>query len=250
MILDNLALGVKNISKKLAFDDALLLPKIPSQARFLESFSTDYPFFIQEDFLSPEICDLFYKRLTSTGSLGRVGVSTPEASERFTVKEEFRKTDFFHLSEDESWLYRQAMDVVRPDLESFFNVRLGATEGTQTLGYSPGCMYMLHADDGDPVHDETGAWTGWKITMPNRIISTIFFLTDALEKVERPNQCSGGHVIFEYLKDESGSPFAVVPRKGLFVAFPSTPLFSHRVSEVTDGYRISIVEWYHADLLK
>jgi SM-20-related protein len=69
-------------------------------------------------------------------------------------------------------------------------------------------------------------------------------------KVEKFNQSSGGHVVFEYLKNEIGQPYTVVPRKGLFVAFPSTPLFSHSVSEVTDGYRISIVEWYDAELLK
>lgn len=235
------------VSSKFSCKEDILV-KIPAEARFLQSFDTELPVFLHEEFLAPEICDALYNRLRSTGSAGRVGVSTPGEAERFTVKEEFRKTDFFRLSADDLALYQNAFEKIRPAIDAFFKVKTGKSEGVQALGYSPGCKYTLHADDGDPTFDDKGQWTGWKITMGWRVISTILFITDSAARVTAPNQCTGGHVTFDYLLDERSDPLRIVPKKGLFVAFPSTPIFSHQVHEVTEGYRISLVEWYPADL--
>lgn len=204
---------------------------------------------MEKYFLTPSVCDGIVKRLTSVGAKGKVAVSAPEATEGFSILQKFRDTDYHHLNEEETRIYAEAFIRVRPQIESFFNVRLKKSDGLQALGYSPGCKYMLHADNCDPVFGDGGKWTGWKVTLPHRVISMILFLTDSVTDITGENECVGGHVTFNYLMDENTQPFRVVPNKGLLVAFPSTPLFSHEVHAVTEGYRISLVEWFSASLI-
>lgn len=240
---------MKAVSKKYSYDDVLLTPKMPVESRFLESFETDLPLFIAPGVFDRGLCDqivedvrqadpnikLTIRNRENDGSLGEV------------VAEEKRKTFWLPPSRETADLYQRVFAQLKPGIETFFRVRLGPSEGLQSLGYGPGCRYVLHADSCSVKTEENGNWR-WEVTMGHRKISTILFLTDSVSRIFEPNQCVGGDVSFDYLKEESGEPLRIKPVKGLFIAFPSTPLFSHQVHEVMDGYRVTFVEWYEAEL--
>jgi hypothetical protein len=238
------------ISRRFSYDDAYLTPRIPPECRYLNSFETDEPFFRAENFLSGEECDALAERLLRTGSAGKLALRyAAEGANASRIKIKARNTDALVLYPEDLALYRRAFEKVKPDLERFFRVRLGESEGVQALGYSRGCRYRRHADSCNPRFNRLGFIKDWVCTLPNRVISTIFFLSDAANHpMTGPNQCVGGDVTFAYLRDDQNRPYRLRPRKGLFVAFPGTPYFSHEVHEVKDGYRVTLVEWYGAEI--
>lgn len=240
----------KNISRLYRYNAAYFLPRIPPECRYLLSFDSDEPVFRKENFLEPAVCDALSKRLMSTGSAGKLALRDaaqgPNATE---VRTKERNTDALLISLEDIALYRQAFEAIIPQIDDFFHVRLGASEGVQALGYSQGCRYRRHADSCNARVNWLGFIKDWVCLRPTRKISSILFLTDAVDRVTAPNQCTGGDVTFEYLRDPSDKPLTIRPQKGLFVAFPSHPLFSHEVHEVTDGYRITLVEWFDAEIL-
>ena len=239
---------MKRISRKYSFDDELLLPKIPAEMRFLESFETDEPLFVAPNLFDRPLCDTIIQTLRESDPNIKLTERSlqEDGTEIETVNEKVRNVFWFYPNAEIMDLYQRALDRAKPALERFFGVRLKASEGLQTLGYGPGCKYVLHSDTCVVRKDAQGNWD-WKVSFPKRVISTILFLSDSVSKIFDVNQCVGGDVSFDYLLDDAGKPLRIRPTKGLFVAFPSTPLFSHQVHEVTDGYRITLVEWYAAE---
>lgn len=241
---------MKLVSKKYFFDEAFLLPRIPPEMRFLERFDSNYPLFLAPNVIERPVCDRIVQELRAADPNIKLAIRqvTEEGSQGDVVNEERRNVFWLSPSPEIVDLYRTTFEKLRNSVETFFRVTLKASEGLQTLGYGPGCKYALHADACATVTAADGTWT-WEVSFGHRKISTILFLSDSVTNIFDANQCVGGDVSFDYLKDEAGDPLRIQPLKGLFIAFPSTPLFSHRVHEVTDGYRATFVEWYAADLL-
>lgn len=240
---------MKAVSKKYFFDDAFLLPKIPPEMRFLEHFDSNAPFFLAPGVLERSLCDRIVEELRLTDPQIKLPVRrvSEEGTEVDVVNETRRNTFLLSPSLEVIDLYQRTFAKLREPIETFFKVKLKASDGLQTLGYGPGCKYILHADTCVVKTAADGTWK-WEVSFGHRKISTILFLSDSVSSIFEVNQCVGGDVSFDYLKDEAGEPLRIKPLKGLFIAFPSTPLFSHQVHEVTEGYRVSLVEWYSADL--
>lgn len=231
------------ISRRLRYDDAYLTPKIPEEFRILNRFDADYPFLLKPGTLSPAVCDEIVAALRAQGSLGQLTVAKPVEGENISsVNLKSRNTELLLLTPEHLPLYVQAFVKVRPEIEKFFGVQLTGSDSVQALGYPPGGQYRAHADNCSVVVD--GKSFRWEGSMSHRLISIILFLTDAVDRLQgRPNECTGGEVTFTYLLDEKNKPFQIRPQKGLLLAFPSNPYFTHQVHPVQDGYRVSLVDW-------
>jgi SM-20-related protein len=57
---------------------------------------------------------------------------------------------------------------------------------------------------------------------------------------------SGGELLFNYLMDEEGHTITLRPQAGDMIVFLSNPYFSHEVLPVTDGFRLTLVQWHNA----
>jgi predicted 2-oxoglutarate/Fe(II)-dependent dioxygenase YbiX len=238
------------ISRLLRYDAKHFAGRVPPESQFLNSFETDYPVFMKEGLIPPEACDRIVANLRAAGPLGFAPMSVPEGEKNKALHDKkSRHTEFLVPNLDDLKTYVGAFESVRRDIEAFFKVRLGKSDGMQALGYPPGGRYELHADNCAPVRDARGRETGWNCNMPHRVISTVLFLTPTVPHSKGPNECSGGELTFAFLLDRRNKPFTITPAKGLFVAFPSTPYFAHRVHPVKEGYRVTLVDWYGGETL-
>lgn len=238
-----------SISKRLRYDDAFLTPKIPEEFRILNRFDSDYPFFLAPNTLSPDVCDAMVAALRAQGSLGQLTVAKPVEGQNVSkVNIKSRNTELLVLPPDHLTAYARAFVGLRPHIEKFFGVQLTGSDSVQALGYPPGGQYRMHADNCSVVADDGKKSFHWVGSMSHRLISSILFLTDSVDKIRGENECTGGEVTFNYLMDEKNNPYRVRPQKGLFLAFPSNPYFTHQVHAVKKGYRVTLVDWYTGKL--
>jgi SM-20-related protein len=240
------------ISRRLRYDDAYLTPKIPEEFRILNRFDSDYPFFLASDALPPAVCDEIVSALRAQGSVGQMTLSKPgesnEPGSTAYVDRKVRNTEKLILTPAHATAYAKAFARLKPEIEHFFGVRLTGNDGVQVLGYPPGGHYRMHADNCAVVPHPDGRNFHWVGDMSHRLISSILFLTESVEAINGPNECTGGEVTFNYLLDERNKPFRIRPRKGLFLAFPSNPYFTHQVHPVKEGYRVTLVDWYSGEM--
>lgn len=233
------------ISRLLRYDAKYFAGRVPPESQFLTSFDSDYPVYIKEGLIPPEACDRIVANLRAAGPLGLAPMSVPDGAENTALHDRSsRHTEFLVPTPEDLKTYVGAFESIRRDIEGFFKVKLGKSDGMQALGYPPGGRYELHADNCAPVFDARGRETGWTCNMPHRVISTVLFLTPTVPRPHELNECSGGELTFAFLLDRRNRPFTITPKKGLIVAFPSTPYFAHRVHPVKEGYRVTLVDWY------
>jgi len=238
---------MKKISKLLRYNDLYLDPKIPDEAKFLGNTQSDYPFFIQEGVLPEKVCDAIVQNLLGSGEQGDLEISQQEdQKEGSTLNAKVRDTQYFKMNVNDKSFYKKALEKMKPQIETFFDLKLSNSEGLQTLGYKTGGHYKLHADNCYP-HFKDQKFSHWELTKPYRKITTILFLTEAVLEVEKIGQHIGGNLSFDYLQNEDAEPFLLEPKKGMFLAFPSNPYFSHTVYGVLEGFRVSLVEWHDAE---
>lgn len=108
----------------------------------------------------------------------------------------------------------------------------------QVLGYEERCRFRSHCDN------SLFQVNRWVRNDPLRDLTGLLYLSDWTPVISRPNQFQGGELIFENLWGVDNKKLVVYPRKGLFVAFPSHPIFTHQVPLITRGYRIATVNWW------
>jgi SM-20-related protein len=229
---------MKAVSKLLYLDEDFFRGRIPEESRYLPDPGHDYPFFIREHLMSAQECDDLVENALNNG------YRKPATVGAGTLATSIRRTDYLLPDPQFRALYLDRVNSIKADVEAFFGMQLAETGETQTYGYPPSGHYALHADDSIRRYNEQGELTHWKITNPNRTISTLFYLTDSVLELTGPNQCVGGNLSFEYLVDKDSNSCLIEPRKGMYIAFPSNPYFSHRVHEIHEGYRVVIVNWY------
>lgn len=230
---------MKRISKLYTYDDAYFFGKIPQEAFFIPETDHAYPVFFRENLITDTVCDQMVDTIRGSGTL----IMVPKGPDGR------RKTAYFELFGWSQNKYEQAFKGIKEGIASFFNAEITGSHGAHGLGYYPECYYHLHADNCNPVYDGEGQVLRFEHSMPKRQISTILFLTDSVPEITSANQCIGGNVSFNYLRDEDDEMLLVEPKKGLLVAFPSNPVFAHQVHEVFDGYRLTIVDWHAARFL-
>lgn len=230
---------MRKISQRLSCDPALD-SKVPTDLRFFPDPSHDFPVFMEPGFLSPLACDALVDNMLTNGHRKPATVGSGAG----VLNTQIRDTDFLRPDFPFQALYVTAQRALIPRVEAFFGMRLVETTETQAYGYGPGGHYVLHADNAVQQRDAQGQVVSWQGDRPHRMISGIAYLTDSVPAIAGPNQCVGGRLVFPFLLDDAGNPFEIVPRKGLFVAFPSNPYFAHQVQPVEQGYRAVVVSWY------
>ena len=164
-----------------------------------------------------------------------------------SVDKSIRKTDIYALDDHHVALYQEAFIKHQPTLERFFNVALTTATAIQVLEYKKGFFYKRHADDSSELFNENGELAGFMPVAPQRKITTVLFATSHCDQSETSTECfKGGELVFNYLYDETGEQVTLRPKAGQMVIFPSNPVFSHEVLPVTDGHRLTLVQWHNA----
>lgn len=231
---------MKYISRRFRYDDEFFAGKIPASAiRARPPLDEDFPVLLKKNFLSVEECQLIADHFIAAGPNDRPGAGA-EA-------EGVRKAYSFELTGEAKAIYEGALESMQVNVELFFGVSLAGSVGAHGLGYTAGCRYDLHADNCDPELDGSGSLQRFKHVMPNRHLSTLVFLTDSVEEMNGPYQHIGGNLSFRFLIDEKSEMLLIEPECGMFVAFPSDPVFSHEVHEiyaVSTEFRLAIVDWH------
>jgi len=121
---------------------------------------------------------------------------------------------------------------IRPQVSSFFETPLSASEGPGFLRYVEGGFYALHRDVAGEVDRE----------FPRRISVVLFLTTNGAGAA---GGCEGGALRL-YRPHGNGAepmPVDIPPVAGTLVAFPAT--WMHEVLPVTAGVRDVIVDWFY-----
>jgi SM-20-related protein len=148
-----------------------------------------------------------------------------------------RKTDIYTLPLEYISLYQTRFDLLRTEIETFFSLSLTRSTPLQVLGYEEGAFYVKHADDSSELRNRQGSTVGYVNVAPERKLSTVLFANDTFD---------GGELLFNYLYDSEGRSIKVKPKEGDMLVFLSNPYFSHEVLPVTQGFRLSLVQWHDA----
>jgi len=207
----------------------------------------DYPYLIIEGFLSGEACAEIaaYTHEKSEGERARVkksflGVVVPE------LEEDIRKTAIHQLPEVLLEGYTLSFTYHQKRIEDYFSVALTTATEVQALEYTPGGFYIKHADDSNDLVNSEGETVGFVQVAPERKITTVLFATSHASQSGDGVRFAGGELVFNYLYDAQGAPVRIRPKAGDMVVFPSNPLYSHEVLPVTEGYRLTLVQWHDA----
>lgn len=149
--------------------------------------------------------------------------------EAIVVDEGARRALEIDVDEPMLRLAEQQLEAQRPDIEAFFDMRLGEREGASLLRYHTGGFYGPHRDRADV--------PSWPDAL-RRCIAVVLFLNSSRE-VDPNGGFSGGVLCL----DTGESPLHIRPEAGLIVAFPADTV--HEVTEVRDGTRDAVVDWFY-----
>ncbi len=234
---------MKKVSKRYHYDEQYFAGKVPSEAmKVSSSQDEEYPIYISDDFISTDECVEIIEQFTREGVAGKAEASGDVKG--------VRKAFNFTLGGRAKEIYATAFQRSRPQIEKFFSTQFKDSVGAHGLGYSPGCKYDVHADNCDAVVDAAGQLQEFKLVNERRQLSSILFLTESVDEFTSANQHVGGNLSFRFIHDNDDDMLLVEPKPGLFVAFPSSPIFCHEVHEVYDvssDFRITIVDWYDCE---
>jgi len=226
---------MKQISQRYRFDASYFSEKIPSEAQYLPDPRHEYPVYLKHNLLDRVDCDQMVSRFVAAGAHG------PAMTERGD-----RKAEIYLLEGENESIYQGALEKIKQDIETFFSLRITGSTGSHGLGYNSGCLYGVHSDNCEPVLDDNGELLRFEYSRPDRQISSLLYLTDSVTEVTGDNHAVGGNLSFPFLRDEKDEMLLIEPEKGLFIAFPSNPIFAHEVHMVYEGYRMAIVDWLSA----
>ena len=157
------------------------------------------------------------------------GVSEPAEILEHTVAldRDVRAATSVDVDSDTLTFVESALDAERESIAAFFGTPLSDREGAGFLRYEPGGRYRAHRD--------RGFVASWPAAQRRRV-SIVLFLNSFGDPSD--GEFTGG--LLRLLEPHSRD---IVPRQGLLVAFPAATL--HEVTEVTDGTRDVIVDWFY-----
>jgi len=238
---------LQQISGRIFCDD--ILEGLTIETKLFPNPYYDFPYLIIDDFLDKETCDAIAQDVRRSDDAKQAMLKTTihDGVVDPSVDKSIRKTDIYTLDEYHTALYQEAFIRHQPQIERFFNVALTTATAIQALEYKQGFFYKRHADDSSELLDDQGELVGFVPVAPQRKITTVLFATSHCDAIEGKAGCfAGGELIFNYLFDDKGEQVTLRPKAGQMVIFPSNPVFSHEVLPVTDGYRLTLVQWHNA----
>lgn len=110
-------------------------------------------------------------------------------------------------------IFFTSFDPVEKDYQSSFGITTDSHDSYTILKYGVGQKFTNHIDDHKDYH---------------RRISTVYYLND---------NYSGGEIIFPRFN------ITFKPKANQMIFFPSTYVYNHSVSPVTEGKRYAVVSW-------
>ncbi|MFT4518625.1 MAG: putative 2-oxoglutarate/Fe(II)-dependent dioxygenase YbiX [Halioglobus sp.] len=180
---------------------------------------------IVEDFLSPSECQAIVA-IAATLPSERLKIMDLEKTTAEKVVRRFdehRVTERVQMQDNQGLLdtniTRAVENIIAPALNSSFDW----FEQPHLLRYRPGGFYANHADS-ESIDQTTGDWG----RVIDRDISVLLYLDDNFE---------GGELLFGNFE------YAVKPKPGMLVYFPSDRRYMHCALPVTSGQRHAIVSW-------
>jgi len=167
------------------------------------------PYWIWENGISSELCDLLLKERSSMEE-------EPAIIDKGTINESVRKSDVCWAPVNhwiEGVMYNYGLYATK---WANWDFQLGRPERIQLAVYDKSNFYGWHED-----------WSPFEIYPTIRKVSVVMLLSD-------PSEFEGGE--FQFQENES-----VKMKKGSVIAFPS--FLKHQVTPVTSGKRYSAVCW-------
>ncbi len=217
---------------------------IPSSLKLYTNPYYEYPYIFEKseydfDYLKNYVHNHFDDKAEIGIIQGEKGIFLPKTNK--AIRNTFNiisKNDFIEE-------YNKFFETKRAGIEKFFNVSLLKATSPQILIYKEGCYYKRHSDNCSEIFED-GNLVLFKPVAPARIITTVLFITSHKENPKDDFEFSGGELEFDFLLDGENNTISIKPQEGDFVSFFSNPYYSHTVKEVTNGTRISIVQWHNA----
>jgi SM-20-related protein len=208
------------------------------------------PFLIIENFLLAEECALIVKETQAAEHAQQAMVKTTLLQSVVTpsIDKTVRKTAVYSLSPHLESIYQENFLKHQSKIEEYFSLALTTATILQTLVYEKGDFYIKHADDSSEIVDTENKTQGYVCVAPQRKLTTVLFASSHEEAANSPQNTTfkGGELIFNYLYDKNGNTVSITPKAGDMIVFFSNPVFSHEVTPVSDGYRVSLVQWHNA----
>lgn len=226
------------ISNFIYADDALLFMDIPT--KHLPNPYLDIPYILIKNFITAAECNDIVRSIV-------ISKDAIDAQLRGgALNNTIRKTDIYTLNNHQKILYENRFDEFRGEIERFFSCSLTSSTDVQALGYEHGDFYLRHSDDSSELRNKHGETVGFKCVAPTRKLTTVLFTTSHTSTEVVEGCFSGGELLFNYLMDEEGHTITLRPQAGDMVVFLSNPYFSHEVLPITDGFRLTLVQWHNA----
>lgn len=231
------------ISNHIYCDD--LFKDITIENLLLPNPYKEYPYLIIENFFTPELLKeiVDYSKQKDDIAQAKIKATVVDGIIQPKLNEKQRKTNILKLNKLFSNIYNKQFQHFQPQIEEFFNTPLTFSTKVQMLQYKKGFFYKKHADDSSELVDEHGKTVGFVNVASQRKVTTVLFATTCQDDNDGYS-FSGGELVFNYLYDKKGNQIKLKPKAGDMVIFPSNPYFSHEVLPVTDGYRLTLVQWH------
>ena len=156
------------------------------------------------------------------------------------VAEDYRKTDMFSgdLMEDKLVAYTKLNKLIRDAALNKWGIEdIAPISPWWLAGYGVNDKFDLHCDGAIRLPDGT-----YK-PMENRILSAILYLNTKDSNITGWGY-TGGSLIFPGILDETGEALTIEPKEGDLVIFPSNWIYSHKVTEITAGYRVAATNFF------
>jgi len=217
---------------------------IPPSLKLYTNPYYDYPYIYEKsiynfDYLKDYVHNHFEQQEQIGVIQGEKGIFLPKTNTAI-------RNTFNIISQDDFIEeYSKFFETKRAKIEKFFNVSLLKATSPQILIYKEGCYYKRHSDNCSEIFED-GKLVLFKPVAHARIITTVLFITSHKENPIDDFEFSGGELEFDFLLDGESKVISIKPQEGDFVSFFSNPYYSHSVKEVTQGMRISIVQWHNA----
>jgi len=235
--------GMLQISNKIFCED--FLTKLNITTKILPNPYYDYPYLIIKDFISTKICEEITASVKKSNDIVEAKIRKYTGIRVKSDKDtKIRKTNIYKLSSIHQNIYNKNFLKHQQQIEDFFHLPLTTSTKVQVLEYTKGSFYKQHSDDSSILLQDDKV-IGFKPVALQRKLTTILFTTSYSETITK-DTFNGGKLLFNYLYDENAKMVQIAPKAGDMLVFLSNPYFSHEVTEVIAGHRVSLVQWHDA----
>lgn len=204
----------------------------------------DYPFLIIENFLNIDECNEINKKIKDDENYQKAQIKKLDSVVIAQTNENIRKTNIYSLNEKYLDIYSKRFLQYQAEIEDFFKIALTNSTNVQVLEYLIGSFYSMHSDDSSMLFKDDQL-VGFLTVAKQRKLSSVLFTTSNDENIS-DNTFVGGELLFNFLYDSEGNNIKIKPKAGNMIVFLSNPYFTHEVLKVTNGRRISLVQWHNA----